>query len=406
MRQVVVAIETTGTELSAGHRIIEVGCVELINERLTGRHFHVYINPSRHIDESAIERHGITSEFLADKPKFTDIAKEFLDFLSFDELVTYNAGFVLSFLQAEILLSGVDAERNGLTNDIVDVLKIGNERHPNQNNSLLNLCERYYVDTSQTELSGALFRAEIIADLLLALINESTKKITSDLSRYEEGENLVVIKTFSDLDQAIDGISKTALCRGVSNHEYPLLPSLFRHADVESADVREHNLMWVFKTHAKPYLQSNPENDVEWLTIAQHHGLPTRLLDWSLSPLVACFFAVQSLSKTDAAIYVYDIGKFKKEEDIDCSKIKDIVAFFPSHATKRVTAQSGMFTIHPTSNMKLESESIKKIVIPAERKKYFMEKLVKYGVHPGTIFPDLDGLSNYISYLNGYREKS
>tara|TARA_R100000656_G_scaffold112487_1_gene84639 strand:- start:673 stop:1884 length:1212 start_codon:yes stop_codon:yes gene_type:complete len=403
LRQVVVAIETTGTELSAGHRVVEIGCVELVDEKLTGRHYHVYINPVRSIDESAIERHGITSEFLADKPQFVEIAEGFLDFLGADEIVTYNAEFVLPFLQHEVTLSGIDRKRDGLANDVVDVLLIGNERHPNQNNSLFNLCERYYVDTSQTEFIGALFRAEIIADLLLALINERTKKITSDLSRYEEGENLVVVKTFPELDQAIDGISKTALCRGVSNHEYPLLPSLFRHADVESADVREHNLMWVFKTHAKPHLRSTPGNEVEWLAIAQHHGLPTRLLDWSLSPLIACFFAVQSLSKTDAAIYIYDIGKFKKEEDIDSSKIEDIVAFFPSHATKRVTAQSGMFTIHPTKNMKLESESIKKIVIPAARKKYFMEKLVKYGVHPGTVFPDLDGLSNYISYLNGYR---
>ena len=398
-----VAIETTGKELSAGHRVVEIGCVELVDEKLTGRHYHVYINPARSIDESVIERHGITSEFLADKPQFAEIAEELLDFLGLDEVVTYDAGYVLPYLQLEITLSGINDKRNGLSNDVVDVLQIGNERHPNQNNSLLKLCERYYVDTSQTGFIGALFRAEIIADLLLALINESTKNITSDLSRYEEGENLIVVTTFPDLDKAIEGISKTALCRGVSNHEYPLLPSLFRHSDVGSADVREYNLMWVFKTHAKPHLQSTPGNEVEWLAIAQHHGLPTRLLDWSLSPLIACFFAVQSLSQTDAAIYVYDVGKFKKEEDIDSSKLEDIVAFFPSHATKRVTAQSGMFTIHPTKCMKLESESIKKIVIPAERKKYFMEKLVKYGVHPGTVFPDLDGLSNYISYLNGYR---
>lgn len=403
MRQVVVAIETTGSEFSSGHKVIEIGCVELIDEQLTGRNYHVYLNPEREVDASAIERHGITNEFLADKPKFVEIADEFLDFLGRDEVVTYNAKFILPFLHQEISLSRVNDQRDGLTNDIVDILIIGNERHPNQNNSLYNLCERYYVDVSQTERTGALFRAQIIADLLLALMDESTKKITSDLSKYEEGENLVVVKTFSELDDAIEGISKTALCRGVSNHEYPLLPSLFRHNDVESADVREHNLMWVFKTHAKPHLQSNPESEVEWLTIAQHHGLPTRLLDWSLSPLIACFFAVYSLSKSDGAIYVYDIGRFKKEEEIDSSTLKDIVAFFPSHATRRVTAQSGMFTIHPTNNMKLESESIKKIVIPADRKKYFLEKIVKFGVHPGTVFPDLDGLSNYLSYLNGYR---
>lgn len=403
MRQVAVSIETTGSELSSGHRVIEIGVVELIDEKLTGNHFHVYLNPQRPVEEVEIDRHGITDLFLADKPTFSQIAQEFKDFVGNDEIVTYNAGFVLSFLNHEYALIYGKSDSNGLNNDVVDVLVIGNERHPKQNNSLYNLCERYYVDTVKSESFGSLLRAEIIANLLLALIDESTKKITSDLSRYEEGENLIVVNSFSDFDRAIDGISKTALCRGVSNHEYPLLPSLFRHADVESADLREHNLMWIFKTHAKAHLDSLPKNEIEWMAIAQHHGLPTRLLDWSLSPLVACFFAVQSLSSDDAAIYIYDIGKFKKEEEINPLNLSEIVAFFPSHGTKRVTAQSGMFTIHPTKNMKLESKTIKKILIPASKKKYFLEKLVKYGIHQGTIFPDLDGLSNYVRYLNDYR---
>lgn len=403
MRQVVISIETTGLALSEGHRIVEIGCVELIDEKVSGRHYHQYINPQRQVDEFSIERHGITEEFLADKPTFGIIVHEFLDFIGQDELVAYNAYYVLGFLRHELTLISGKHIPERLNNDVVDVLKIGNERHPNQNNSLYNLCERYYVDISQSELYGALLEAEIIADLLLALIDESTKKITSDLDRYKKGDNLIVVDSFSDFDQAIDGISKTALCRGVSNHEYPLLPSLFRHSDVESANVREHNLMWIFNTHAKAHLVSAPQNELEWLVIAQHHGLPTRLLDWSLSPLVACFFAVQSLSGSDTAVYIYDIGKFKKEEDIDPNKLEEIVAFFPSHATKRVAAQSGMFTIHPTKNMKLESKAIKKILIPATKKKYFMEKLVKYGIHQATIFPDLDGLSSYIRYLNEYR---
>jgi DNA polymerase III epsilon subunit len=403
LRQVVIAIETTGTESTAENRVIEIGCVELINEKLTGNYFHVYLNPECTIDFSDSERHGLTSEFLIDKPKFSDAGKELLDFLDDDELVTYNANFLLPLLRHEIELSGITSKKDILNNDITDVLKIGNERHPNQKNSLQDLCKRYYVDISQTEFTGALFRAEIIADLYIALMDEDTKKITSDLNKYHKGDNLVVVESFSDLDNAIEGIGRSALCRGVSNHEYPLLPSLFRHNDVDSADIREQKLMWVFKTHAKPLLKSNPENELEWLAIAQHHGLPTRLLDWSLSPLIACFFAVQSLSKSDGAIYIYDIGQFKKEEEIDPSNLDDIVAFLPSHATNRVTAQSGMFTIHPTKKMKLESESIKKIVIPAKRKKYFMEKLVKYGVHAGIVFPNLDGLSSYLSYLNGYR---
>ena len=176
MRQVVISIETTGPELSSGHRVIEIGGVELIDEKLSGRHYHQYINPEKPVEEVTIDRDGITNEFLADKPIFSEIAQEFQDFVGADEVVTYNAGFVLSFLYHEFSLIDEKVYDDGLKNDVVDVLLIGNERHPKQNNSLHNLCDRYYVDTSQSELYGSLLRAEIIADLLMALIDESTKK--------------------------------------------------------------------------------------------------------------------------------------------------------------------------------------------------------------------------------------
>ncbi|MCF2949270.1 FRG domain-containing protein [Paraglaciecola aquimarina] len=402
MRQVVISIEATRVEASEGAKIIEIGCVEILDSKISGNTFHVYLNPKCLVDQASIEKHGITNEYLADKPVFNDVVGEFLDFIGDAQLVTYNAGHVIPFLHKELI--ALEGGKHGrLKNDYIDILTISNKRHPNQNNSLDNLTERYYLDSSQFNGFGALFKAEIIANLLLALIDESTKNITSDTEQFEIGENLTVVETFSDFDIAIEGIGKTALCRGVSNHEYPLLPSLFRHNEVKLADTREFNSMWVFKTHAKPHLDVIPLNDIEWLTIAQHHGLPTRLLDWSLSPLVACFFAVQSLTRDDAAVFIYDIGKFKKEEEIKLSELKEITAFFPSHATKRITSQSGMFTIHPTASMKLEPKSLKKILIPASRKKYFLEKLVKYGVHHGTIFPDLDGLSSYVRYLNNYR---
>lgn len=403
MRQVALSIEATGSEACNENRVVEIGCIELVDGQMTGKHFHVYLDPGMSINGSSLHEVGITDEFLTDKPKFVDIAKEFSEFVGEDELVVYEADFVLGVLGREFNRSGLYCYNKMLGNKIVDLKVIGEERHQDQNNSLASLCERYYVDSTTVLFSGALLKAEQIAELVIALNNDSTKKIISDLSKYEEGENLIVIKTFSDLDEAIEGIGNGALCRGVSNHEYPLLPSLFRHQDVDSADSREHKLMWVFKTHAKPYLDSIPANEIEWLTIAQHHGLPTRLLDWSLSPLVACFFAVQSLTSSDAAIYIYDIGGFEKEESIDASKLSGIVAFIPSHATKRVAAQSGMFTIHPTGSMKLESESIKKLIIPADRKRYFLKKLIKYGVHQGTVFPDLDGLSAYLKYLNGFK---
>jgi hypothetical protein len=145
-----------------------------------------------------------------------------------------------------------------------------------------------------------------------------------------------------------------------------------------------------------------PKTDLDWLVVAQHHGLPTRLLDWSLSPLVACFFAVNDLSDTDGAIFIYNVKSFRKEEVIDVHNLREITAFMPSHSTKRIAMQSGFFTIHPTSKIQLNDGSISKLIIPSERKRYFLDRLSKYGVHHGTIYPDLDGLSAYIKYLKNY----
>ena len=112
------------------------------------------------------------------------------------------------------------------------------------------------------------------------------------------------------------------------------------------------------------------------------------------------FFSVCNSPDTDGAVYVYDIGSFVREEEINLKELNDIVAFFPSHATKRITAQSGMFTVHPTSKKILENDKIKRIIIPKKSKKSFLEKLFKFGIHYGTLFPDLDGLSSFIKYVN------
>lgn len=403
MRQVVVTIETTGAEVSAGHRILEIACLEVIDRKISDRYFHVYTNPHRPIDSDATAKHGITSDFLADKPDFSTVAVELLAFLGSSQIVTYNADFVLPFISHELKLVKSTDISDKFDNEVLDIFPLLRERYLRQDVGLRALCERYSVSLDGVDFPSARLDAEVIGQVLVALNSESNRKPISKTNKFDEEKKRFVVNNFSELDEAIDGISKTGLCRGVSNHERPLLPSLFRHAEKRSADSRESNLMWVFKTHARPYLDKIPENEVEWLTIAQHHGLPTRLLDWSLSPLVACFFAVQSLSDSDAAIYIYDVGRFKKVEEIGCSNLREIHAFFPPHATRRVTAQSGMFTIHPTNNMSLESKLIKKIIIPAKRKQYFLEKLAKYGVHAGTLFPDLDGLSRYIKYQNGYK---
>lgn len=210
------------------------------------------------------------------------------------------------------------------------------------------------------------------------------------------------IPDFGAFDQAVGKFNRSALCRGVSDSGYELKPSLFRGKKTDELKTLESNLMWVFKTQAKAHLATYPSSELEWLVLAQHHGLPTRLLDWSLSPLAALFFAVQSRLDTDGAIYLLDRGKFRKEEDIDLKTLTEVVAFFPSHLSRRITAQSGMFTAHPLTGNAFDEPDIVKLIIPAKSKKMLLAKLVKYGVHHGTIFPDLDGLSNYLRYLHRY----
>ena len=210
------------------------------------------------------------------------------------------------------------------------------------------------------------------------------------------------VSSFSEFDDAISNITRSALCRGVSDTAYQLVPSLFRGKNTEDIKAQETNLMWVFKTQARGRLATIPSSELEWLVLAQHHGLPTRLLDWSLSPIVALFFAVQSNSKTDGAVYIHDKRSFKQEHDINISTLKNVTAFFPSHVSPRLSAQSGMFTVHPLNGKAFNDESMLKLIIPAGEKRKLMNKLVKFGIHHSSMFPDLDGLSRYLRYLNNY----
>jgi DNA polymerase-3 subunit epsilon len=174
MRQVVVDTETTGLEVSEGHRVIEIGCVELIDRRASGRHFQQYLNPERDIEDGALEVHGITSEFLSDKPRFRDIAEEFLAFVGEDELVIHNADFDLAFLDME--LSAIDPPVTLLSKrcPVVDTLELARELHPGQRNNLDALSRRYEIDISQRTLHGALLDAEILADVYLAMTGGQT----------------------------------------------------------------------------------------------------------------------------------------------------------------------------------------------------------------------------------------
>lgn len=174
-RYVVLDTETTGMPVTEGHRIIEIGCVEVLGRRLTGRHFHVYLNPDREIDEGAIAVHGITNEFVADKPRFREVADEFYDFIKGAQLIIHNAAFDIGFINNEFALLG-QSERAEVYDycTVLDTLMLARERHPGQRNSLDALCKRYGVDNSNRELHGALLDAEILADVYLAMTGGQT----------------------------------------------------------------------------------------------------------------------------------------------------------------------------------------------------------------------------------------
>ena len=169
MRQVVLDTETTGLETAHGHRIIEIGCVEMINRRLTGNNFHQYIQPEREIDDGAMEVHGITQEFLVDKPRFAEISNDRLAYLGDAELIIHNAPFDIGFLNYEFQM--ILGEQFDLTNqcEVLDTLAMARQMHPGVRNSLDALCKRYSVDNSGRELHGALLDSEILADVYLAM---------------------------------------------------------------------------------------------------------------------------------------------------------------------------------------------------------------------------------------------
>lgn len=168
MRQIFLDTETTGLEHKLGHRVIEVGCVEMVNRRLTNRHFHRYLNPDRDIDAGALAVHGISLEFLQDKPRFTDIAEEFLDFVRGAELIIHNAPFDIGFLNAELALLDM-APIETVCHGVVDSLRLAKDLHPGKKNNLNVLCDRYGIDNSMRTLHGALLDAEILAEVYVAM---------------------------------------------------------------------------------------------------------------------------------------------------------------------------------------------------------------------------------------------
>ena len=185
-RLVVLDTETTGLNPQEGHRIIEIGCVELVNRRLTGKRFHVYINPERTIDDGAIEVHGITNEFLQDKPVFAGVVDDFIAFIQDAELVIHNAPFDVGFINYEF--SRLNNGTGTVTDysKVFDTLTYARKKHPGQRNSLDALCKRYSIDNSHRDLHGALLDAEILADVFLLMTGGQSSLLDEGQGRSEE----------------------------------------------------------------------------------------------------------------------------------------------------------------------------------------------------------------------------
>lgn len=169
MRQIILDTETTGLEVRQGHRLVEIACVEMVERRLTGRHYQTYLNPDRAIDEGARLVTGIEDEFLLDKPRFAEVVDEFLAFIEGAELVIHNASFDIGFLDAELMRLGEDRGRVADRCHVLDTLALARERFPGQRNSLDALCKRLGVDNSRRELHGGLIDAQLLADVYLAM---------------------------------------------------------------------------------------------------------------------------------------------------------------------------------------------------------------------------------------------
>jgi DNA polymerase III subunit epsilon len=185
-RQIILDTETTGLNPRDGHRIIEIGCVELINRRFTGNNFHVYINPERIIDAEAVAVHGITNERLKHEPKFRDIAKSFYDYIHGAELVIHNAAFDVGFINHEFALLHPQLPPVGDYCAILDTLLMAREMHPGQKNNLDALCRRYDINNSHRTLHGALLDAEILADVYLLMTGG---QVSLNLANEQDGNN-------------------------------------------------------------------------------------------------------------------------------------------------------------------------------------------------------------------------
>lgn len=220
-RQIVLDTETTGIRVEDGHRIIEIGCVELINRRLTGVTFHEYMNPGREVEEGALAVHGISNDFLLDKPAFQAIAASFLTFIDGAELIIHNAPFDLSFLDHELLLARSGYKKITHYCEVIDTLPLARKLHVGQRNNLDALCKRYHVDNTKREYHGALLDAHLLAQVYLAMTGGQGHFF--DLMNEERK----VVKTSQSPE----------IASPLSNHQLPVI-----HADESEREAHEQYL--------------------------------------------------------------------------------------------------------------------------------------------------------------------
>lgn len=221
--------------------------------------------------------------------------------------------------------------------------------------------------------------------------------------------NEIEIHSFSELHEIIETYDeRTIIYRGMKSVKYPLIPKIGRIVPPRSIGSREANekeILRLFKERALRFIDFTPASDWDWLALGQQHGLPTRLLDWTNNPLVACYFAVEEPSEDASVIYAYRNQSYiDVEEDTDPFRYRQVGKFIPRHISPRITTQGGLFTIHPKPYEQFESDDMAKLVIPNRLRSTLRRTLNKYGVDRFSLFPSLDGLSSHIEWLQSKKD--
>jgi hypothetical protein len=220
----------------------------------------------------------------------------------------------------------------------------------------------------------------------------------------------IEIRTFAEFHEIIETYDeRTVIYRGMKSSKFPLIPKIGRIVppkSIGSREVNEKEILRLFKERALRFLDFMPATDWDWLALGQQHGLPTRLLDWTNNPLVACYFAVEEPSEDDSVIYTYQNQSYiDVEKYTDPFRYKEVGKFIPRHLSPRITTQGGLFTIHPKPYEEFESDEMEKIIIPKHIRSTLKRTLNKYGVDRFSLFPSLDGLSAHIEWLQWLQSK-